>query len=160
MNEIKFRVWDKKRKKIWYPEDMCRGEMVDPKNCGNLVYCDIDQIAVGADGTLYILDQCGNWEYPENLNESYELMFYTGYKDKNGEEIYEDDIVKWIPGFKEGATLFGEVGYEGDGFFVADITNCSDIDFYDIYDGTKYFEWDELEVVGNIYENSELSKDG
>ena len=62
MREIKFRAWDKKRKEMWYPEDMTHGKMVDPDNCGSLIYCDIEQLALGADGTIYILDECGNFE--------------------------------------------------------------------------------------------------
>ena len=29
-----------------------------------LMYCDMEQFAVGEDGSLYLLDECGKWVYP------------------------------------------------------------------------------------------------
>ena len=34
----------------------------DNKEC-NLIYCDMETLAVGWDGTLYVIDQCGNVSY-------------------------------------------------------------------------------------------------
>lgn len=31
----------------------------------SLMYCDMEGFAIGEDGTLYLLDECGKWEYPE-----------------------------------------------------------------------------------------------
>jgi len=138
MREIKFRAWDKKRKKMIYltPE-------VDPKNCGNLVYCDIETLAIGLHGGLYLLDECGNWEYPDNLGESYEIMQFTGLKDKNGKEIYEGDIVRKITDdfalWNETKEPIGEVFYE-DGCF------CVGRKFKVALGSIK------CEVIGNIYE--------
>ena len=78
------------------------------------------------------------------------LMQYTGLKDKNGREIYEGDIVKYkgLLGRKK----IGIVKYIEEEALFAIIENY-----------TKDTLWsfdlscaDDLEVIGNIYENPEL----
>lgn len=81
----------------------------------------------------------------EKFNDT-ELMQYTGLKDKNGKEIYEGDIfhigskkilyvVEWI-----------DCGLKG-----RQIKNKSWI-------GLDYWK-DDIEVIGNIYENPEVIKE-
>ena len=82
-----------------------------------------------------------------------ELMQYTGLKDKNGNDVYESDIIKWeqqadvygtdteqaVVKFTNGC--FTPIGYDGnDEFYSRDIPTC--------------------EVIGNIYENPELLNNG
>ncbi|RAL55455.1 hypothetical protein BLM37_04405 [Candidatus Gracilibacteria bacterium GN02-873] len=86
-----------------------------------------------------------------SLNEV-ELMQYTGYKNKNGKEIYEGDIVEYLDasGFSQ-----DDVGInrgiveldlrEGINFTNRDSVEMEDIDFDE-----------EVEIIGNIYENPEL----
>jgi len=144
MREIKFRAWDKKRRKMIYlsPE-------VDPKNCGKLVYCDMKDLAIGLDGYLYLLDECGNWECPESLGEEYEIMQYTGLKDKNGKEIYEGDIIQQRSEW-DGITIKGKVVFRKGMFVLRDSR--------EYYTERHYLLNKTAEVIGNIYENPELLK--
>lgn len=78
------------------------------------------------------------------FGEDYELMQSTGLKDKNGKEIYEGDIVKlegWNPSICE-------VTFDRGGFCI----RFGEDDGY--YPDIKYVEGNE--IIGNIYENSEL----
>ena len=77
------------------------------------------------------------------------LMQYTGLKDKNGVEIYEGDIVRvWLD---------TRVGDETPHNFEVkwSVQNAS----FEVYDELlcSWLEQD-LEVIGNIYENKELLK--
>lgn len=105
---------------------------------------------------------CINWYlgeivcYPEDTFvfsmklENIELMQSTGLKDKNGKEIFEGDIVKPL-GF---ASWKGIVRYcNKTGAFILD---DHDNDF--IRDENVYLSQftDSFEILGNIYENTEL----
>ena len=93
-------------------------------------------------------------DYPSRVS----LMQYTGLKDKNGKEIYEGDValfetdetVEIIGGYPrtEPTVNIGVVKYDKDSYFV-DGENFHD-------HGERMFSWEELEVIGNIYEAPEL----
>jgi len=76
---------------------------------------------------------------------------YTGLKDKNDKRIYEGDIVKNCWGIYKGA--IGVVEWEDWGFEIS-IRKGDKRSFYDEM-GSNFLD-DELEVIGNIYKNSEL----
>ena len=83
------------------------------------------------------------------IDDNFELMQYTGLKDKNGIEIYEGDIVLFFvshgaEGVPSDEEMQGEVYYSNGMLYP-----MSDF-MYDHY---------IFEVIGNIYENPELIKE-
>lgn len=81
-----------------------------------------------------------------NEDENVEIMQYTGLKDKNGKEIFEGDIVRNKLG-SIGPVVFAPGSFR-----------------FDIKEGTNLFSFcsgyerdrHDIEVIGNIYGNSEL----
>ena len=94
------------------------------------------------DDGINILDISGG--YPEDHVVPFldsVLMQSTGLKDKNGVDIFEGDV-GWDAHFEE----YGEVVFEN-GSFRYEFGNISE----DLFEVT-----DDIEIVGNIYENPEL----
>ena len=76
------------------------------------------------------------------------LLQYTGLKDKDGNEIYEGDIVK-IDGFDDEEDEFFLVKFENES---ARYTLSGNRLVYDF----DYIYGNECEVIGNAYDNAEL----
>lgn len=105
-----------------------------------------------------------NWqdsEYLEHLGfnggDCFELMQYTGLKDKNGKEIYEGDIVDGDNYVGRAVIKFGthltSTDYYADnayGFYGENIDGTENT-----YSATYL---DRSEVIGNVWENPELLK--
>ncbi|HHI3608506.1 TPA: YopX family protein [Bacillus anthracis] len=88
-----------------------------------------------------------NFEFRNSKNVIW--MQYTGLEDKNGKEIYEGDVVDTV--------------YDGELFTGIVIYDESELDFKATNGQENYgsnFQYlpccDEVEVIGNIYENPDL----
>ena len=124
--EIKFRAWNKHNKKMYYKVMVGMWgskEVMDDENytaCALYEYSNDDP-------------KIGEWLHFEPYDDV-ELMQYTGYKDKNGKEIYEGDII------------------QTDEYWVGN--RCwkkSEIKI--VKDIRRYYESTHCTVIGNIYEN-------
>ena len=162
MREIKFRAWDKDRKLMLPFENLYltnTGGFRIPEN-----------YRMEAETTLESVGGYNHDDFQVGMGEDeYTLMQYTGLKDKNGKEIYEGDIVSlrenrlvisWesrqvgINGWEYGG------GYTG---FVAREHGSEDDEICGIAQtfvssnyGDSHLYADDMEVIGNIYENSDL----
>lgn len=143
----KFRAWDT------YEKEMLENvtPLFDDSNSMMAIITDF-QIK-GSPGTSEIeivsYDTTFNWdEFP------YVIMQSTGFKDKNGVEIFEGDIVQYRDGEYSYLGIVKRDCYQ---FFIDGIKPDDNYDFIDVsntFDGTS-----SLEKIGNIYENPELLED-
>ncbi len=132
MREIKYRMWNKKEKKMY--------------DVGVLDFDDKKAYMKG-----YLNHTVSNYMY---MFEDIELMQFTGLHDKNGKEIYEGDIVHIPDDYEEYGFASGEnysIDYKDERFRLKPKYKPNACG-YDL----EYT--DELEVIGNIYENPELLK--
>lgn len=144
---IKFRAWDKNKKVMLRKSE--------------------DGL-----GHRYSLEQSSGddwWIFSEGLDvvsEEFELMQFIGLKDKNGREIYEEDIVRLALSGSEnrGAFVDARVGYYPMSFCLypvvegaGELVDECERDFSEsagVSVDTGLMDW--VEVVGNIYENPEM----
>lgn len=134
MREIRFRAWDKKRKLM-----------------AKVFVMDLGNMSARLDDTIIRPEDNGRCGF-QDINDAIELMQYTGLKDKNGKEIYEGDIVKSDDKYYPINPVI----------YYANIVNEHDGDYDEWYCGFCLDDVDhtpldeEVEVIGNIYENKEL----
>jgi uncharacterized phage protein (TIGR01671 family) len=127
MREIKYRAWEKTRKIMGYTDKDLR--------------VDLD-----SDGE-YVCNSQFDFE-------DYELMEYTGIKDKNGKEVYESDILK-VPSAEDNLFEIVEV-YWSDKEAAWYATGKESDDSLSAFINDGFNPEDNGEVIGNAFENPEL----
>jgi len=127
MKDIKFRAWDNTNKRM----SAVAGLHFFNGGIDINVFADEDEWA----------------EEPDLI-----LMQYTGLKDKNGKEIYDGDIVNF-KSYRKTANI-GEVVYI-DSLASFAVKYWLVLDYLHELFSVHLYK-DSLEVIGNIYENSEL----
>jgi len=133
VRSIKFRGWHVVQKKMFSPEEMhADGLAVDP---GGRNFVNVSGVSTKlntySDDTMIPLQ-------------------FTGLKDKNGDEIYEDDLVKIIDDSEEG--LFHCVWNEYHACFEFRHVTQYKLNSYCL-GGAAY---QRIEVVGNVHQNPEI----
>lgn len=131
--EIKFRAWDKKTKSI---------------------ISEVFEIGLGSRNnpeTWLVGD--------DRQTNNFELMQFTGLKDKKGKEIYEGDLIKKDHHQEIFEVIFCLKGHFAGSFCLknretGNLTGFSQESIWMPSDAPKNFD----EVIGNIYENPELLK--
>ena len=141
--EIKFRVYSNCYKKYF-------------DTSGKGIFCEVHHLALKPDGKLYYADI--GIDYPGTLSECPTLEWeddyddciveqYTGLTDKNGEEIYEGDIVE-IDEYGKFQIIWNEWACKFD---------FDKIGKREREEPLLSQDWEEKsEVIGNIHENPEL----
>lgn len=107
----------------------------------------------------HLVKMWGEWHIlnSDNVNTAYPVEpatigQYTGLKDKNGKEIYEGDVMRFITEF--GETMTSEVAFMN-GFFYIQGEEEDDDDIYGITYAVKSMN---AEIIGNIHDTPELLK--
>lgn len=135
MREIKFRIWDNKLNIFSTPENNDAREFFIHFGGYRMIRCHD-----GYSQPTIVWD--------EEIKNRYSIQQYTGLKDKNGIEIYEGDIVKATSDQYENENFVGKVIFD-EGCFLTWV-NKNDI--------RGIWGEDDIEVIGNIFENSDLLK--
>lgn len=146
MRDIKFRAWEKKERKMFEVAGLSKPKYDNPTQQYRVR---LRNDYPGAKNSNY-------------LQEYFELMQYTGLKDKNGVEIYEGDIVQTFnvsydtPG-KEGEKVVSEDTVSSVIFGLGQF-RCDDSPLCIQTSNYPNELLDLTEVIGNIMENPELLK--
>lgn len=139
---VKFRAWDKDRKKMYSSEEMGK-----------------DELTLSVDGRGFVNVNGISTKLSEYFEHLIPLQ-WIGLLDKNNKEIYEGDIVNIVDYgnyeviFELGS--FDLVKTNEDKIDLEVVDKVRDVHaIQDFCHGTHY-----LEVVGNIFENPELIRHG
>ena len=151
MREIKFRAWDSFNNIMIQNDRILKIYFVRSNHIPNLVVY----------STRNIENRTEIREKDKQCCNEFELMQYTGLKDKNGKEIYEGDIILWKDKSPMSDGTLNEIVevFWSDEFLKWSIKgNLNNAKTYiaDLYD---YSNTEEIEIIGNIYVNKELIRD-
>lgn len=137
MRDIKCRAWDDLNNRWIYGEDTTEK-----------IYFRFEE-----DPGFYCGYVMGNGDWHDCV-----IVEYTGINDKNGNEIYEGDILldDCEETFK---VVFGKLPLDKSGDCVCQFPafyakNCNEHPSFPSYECNQIGEW--MEIIGNIYENPEL----
>jgi uncharacterized phage protein (TIGR01671 family) len=154
-----YRAWSKF-------EQIMIGTDYDKENIGLLPACDsTGASAYYSGGNITLINVSFN---------DYDIMEFIGQKDINNKRMYELDIVRWKEKFGESEsiirndTILGLIVWSNEicGFVIEQLTEGKfenkiddqiydqDVDFYS--ENGEEFLWEDLEVVGNRYQNPDL----
>lgn len=130
MRDIRFRAWDKDKEWMVYNvQDAYDGLPYSEGNTENIV-----------DAYHWVSSFSSFFDSDE-----FALMQFTGVKDKNGAEIYEGDIIKFKNNYPWGDEYcIRKMEYSGNMFSPTGIIK---------------WNYEDAEVIGNIYENKYLLED-
>jgi len=142
MRQIEFRAWDKINKKMYHT-----------KLFETWWYTFADKDETGHSRASIPKDS------EQEQRSRLEVMQFTGLKDKNNKEIYEGDIIKINDDYEEVGWMAGEIRevyFKDSGFRIKPNRDT-------IYPNLKQRgHWidsgEDLEIIGNIYENPEVLK--
>ena len=142
MREIKFRAWDKNKNKM-------------------LSHYDLYAMDCSTEYPFLALIK-GYYAHSDGIDPV--IMQYTGLKDKNGKEIYEGDIVRTADGSVVATIKIGECCPEPVKKF-CEFRGIKSHKVYCLHAYDKNGEYliednKSLEIIGNIYENPDLSEGG
>jgi len=130
----KFRAWDSAKKEMFK-----------------------DTFAITESGQVVVVEQENVMSPPDYVFVDHlVIMQSTGLFDKNGNEIFEGDIItngKDVMSIKRHNTLGFYVEQKGEVQFIAD-----GMDLEEFEEDAKEIA-DSIEIIGNIYENPELLED-
>lgn len=133
--EIKFRAWDKAKRRMLGVEQLAFGPN------GELV-------SIYSDGPDFSNDSEALMGEKPDLNEAV-LMQYTGLHDKNGREIYEGDIVRTgEDNIGDPESMIGQAIMREGSWLIENEKKQEAIELFS--------EITSREVIGNIFENPEL----
>lgn len=143
--EIKFRAWDKRKKRMYHLTDGSAFGIDYEVGIWNIGW---ELCEISANGKQVVCSQ------DSDVRDDGVLMQYTGLNDKNGKEIYEGDLLRR---YTELAVSYGSVT-------VVCKWSATRAGFELIGADERGFNWgisqrqckEKCEVIGNIYESPEL----
>lgn len=139
MRQLKFRIWDLQSKRFVNNDcgtHCCSNWMIDAFT-GEL--CDMVQ-SIGHEGFTRS-DDSGYLEGSKYHKKKYVIQQFTGLKDRNGQEIYEGDVVRFVTNTEEHIAKV----------FYSELEGV----MYPTHEGRCVLE-DNAVVIGNIFENPEI----